>query len=263
MTSFPLFVFMISLFVTTPVLAIPSLPSSFYGTVKVNNANVPDGTAIQALIGGQVYGQGVTQTYQGDSVYVLNVQGDNADTATQDGGREGDTIQFKIGGVLAEQTAVWHVGTNTNLNLTASSSGTISTPAPTSSSVPTQTALVVIKPSRTPTSVIQAGEKTPTEPAQPAIGATQTAQPVQIATSQVATKTGQPTQIPTLQVATKAGQPSPTFTSNMQPSPTLSAAKNETTNNTNYFTGGMALVLILVIAIIIGYLFRSFRKEVM
>jgi hypothetical protein len=214
--SLPLFVFTISLFITIPVLAIPSLPSSFYGKVKVNNANVPDGTAIQALIGGQVYGQGVTQTYQGDSVYILDVPGDNADTAAQDGGREGDTIQFKIGGVPAKQTAVWHVGTNANLNLTASSSsGIISTPAPTSSPVPTQTAIVPI----------------------------------------------QPTQIPTLQVATEAAQPSPALPSNEQPSPTPSTAKNETMNNTNYFTGVTVLVLIFVTAIIIGYLFFYFRRK--
>jgi hypothetical protein len=214
-TSFSLLIIMMSLFITTPVLAIPSLPSSFYGTVKVNDANVPDGTAIQALIGGQVYGQGVTQTYQGDSVYVLDVPGDNTDTAAQDGGREGDTIQFKIGGVPAKQTAVWHVGTNTNLNLTASSSGTINTPAPTSSPVPTQTAIVPI----------------------------------------------QPTQIPTLQVATEAAQPSPALPSNEQPSPTPSTAKNETMNNTNYFTGVTVLVLIFVTAIIIGYLFFYFRRK--
>ena len=240
-SSLFLIISIISLFITVPVLAIPSLPSSFYGTVKVNADKVPDGTAIQALIGGQVYGQGVTQTYQGDSVYILDVPDDNTDTAAQDGGREGDTIQFKIGGVLAKKTAVWHSGTNTNLNLTASSSGTINTPAPTSSPVPTQTAIVLIQPSPLSASIIQAVEKTPTDLAQAAIAATQ---------------------IQTLQAATKAAPSSPALGSNVQSSSALSTAKSETMNNTNYFIGAIVLVLIVVIAIIIGYLFLSFRREV-
>ena len=75
-------------------LAIPALPSSFYGSVKLNNANVPDGTVVQAFKGDLMIAQGYTQTYQGDSVYALDVPGDNTDTPAIDGGREGDTITF-------------------------------------------------------------------------------------------------------------------------------------------------------------------------
>ena len=153
-SSLSIIVFIISLFITVPVLAIPPLPSSFYGTVKVNNANVPDGTVIQVVVGGQVYAEEFTQTYQGNSVYALDVPGDNTDTAVQDGAREGDTVQFKIGGVLADQTAVWHTGTNVNLNLTASSTVPIITPQATPSPVPTQTAIVLIQPSSTPAASI-------------------------------------------------------------------------------------------------------------
>ena len=96
-SSLSLIVFVVSLFVATPVLAIPPLPSSFYGMVKVNSANVPDGTVIQTLIGGQVYAEGYTQTYQGNSVYALDVRGDDSGTATVDGGREGETIQLEDG----------------------------------------------------------------------------------------------------------------------------------------------------------------------
>ena len=141
--SLSLTVIVASLFFASPVWAIPTLPSSFYGTVKVNYANVPDGTVIQALIGGQVYAEGYTQTYQGDSVYALDVRGDDSGTTTVDGGREGDTIQFKIGGVLAEQTAAWKTATNFTLNLTASTSSPILAPQATTTPVPTQTAIVV------------------------------------------------------------------------------------------------------------------------
>jgi hypothetical protein len=79
-----------------PALAIPPLPSSFYGTVQVDGQNVPDHTVVQALIDGQAYGEGRTQTHEGASVYHLDVLGDDTDTAPHDGGREGDTIQFEI-----------------------------------------------------------------------------------------------------------------------------------------------------------------------
>jgi hypothetical protein len=122
-----------------PALAIPPLPSSFYGTVQVGGKNVPDHTVVQALTDGQAYGQGRTQTHEGISVYHLDVLGDDTDTAARDGGREGDTIQFEIGGVLAEQTGTWHSGTNVELNLTGSGFDSPATPPPTPSPVPTQT----------------------------------------------------------------------------------------------------------------------------
>jgi hypothetical protein len=76
--------------------------------------NVPDHTVVQALIDGQAYGEGRTQTHEGASVYHLDVLGDDTDTArtqthegasvyhldvlgddtdtaAHDGGREGDT----------------------------------------------------------------------------------------------------------------------------------------------------------------------------
>lgn len=166
----------VSLLITLPALAVPTLPSSFYGSVKVNNSNVPDGTSIQALIGGQVYAEGFTQTYEGGSVYSLDVKGDDTDTAAQDGGREGDTIQFKIGGALAGQTGVWHTGTNVMLNLTTTTSEPIGTPEATTTPYPTQTAITVIQPSPMPTSTRQASVS-PTPTAQPSLVATQPVQP--------------------------------------------------------------------------------------
>lgn len=125
--------------VTIPVLAIPPLPSSFYGTVQVDGQNVPDDTIVRALIGGQAYGECRTQTHEGASVYHLDVLGDDTDTATLDGGHEGDTIQFEVGGVLVNETGTWHSGTNVELNLTASDARSLATPPPTPSPVPTQT----------------------------------------------------------------------------------------------------------------------------
>ena len=83
---------------TSVVFAVPPLPSSMYGTVTVNNENVPDGTVIEALINNQVVAYAYTQTYQGNSVYSLDVPGDDSSTTEIEGGIDDDAITFKIGG---------------------------------------------------------------------------------------------------------------------------------------------------------------------
>jgi hypothetical protein len=197
--------------------------------VKVNNANVPDGTVIQALIGGQVYAEGFSQTYQGDSVYALDVRGDDADTPAQDGGREGDTIQFKIGGAVASQTGVWHGGTNANLNLTASASVPMPTPQATPSPVPTQTDIILIQPSPTLTSIVQSS---PT-----------------------------PTSIVQASPTPKALNPSvPPATTGVQPSPT--PAPSGTKNGSASITQVVVIVLVILAAGVIGYtLWKLPRKK--
>jgi len=133
-------------------LAFPALPSSFYGTVKVNDANVLDGTVVQAFNGERMVAQGYTQMYQGDSVYSLDVPGDNTDTVVMDGGREGETITFKVGGVLANEAGIWHSATSVSLNLTVTSATTLMAPQVTPTELPTQTPLVIIQlASSTPT----------------------------------------------------------------------------------------------------------------
>jgi len=172
LSLFPI-VIALSLFLATPALAIPPFPSSFYGTVKANNENVPDGTLVQALIGGQVYAKGFTQTYQGNSVFALDVPGDDTDTATMDGGRDGDIVQFKVGGAAADQTAAWRVGTNVALNLTVSSSEPIEAPQVPPSPIPTQTNIVLVQqPSAIPPA---ASEDSPASalPAQPSLVSTE------------------------------------------------------------------------------------------
>ena len=106
----------------SPTQAFPVLPSSFYGTVRLDGVNVAPGTSIKALIENQVYADGETLLYEGHSVYSLTVPGDDSDTPEVDGGREGEQILFEIGGVVADQTGAWHSGTNVELNLTAATS---------------------------------------------------------------------------------------------------------------------------------------------
>jgi hypothetical protein len=132
---------LISLLVARPVHAFPPLPSSFHGTVKVNGENVPDGTLIQAMIHGQVYAEKQTYIFKGDSVYALVIPGDEAGSVVVEGESDGDTITFKIGARLADQTGLWKSGTNIALNLNAFTSATLIVPANTPTSLQTQTAL--------------------------------------------------------------------------------------------------------------------------
>ncbi len=103
-----------------PALAFPPLPSSFFGTVKINGANVPLGTVVSARINGVQYASTTVQLYQGNTVYSLDVPGEDTDVPGIQGGSEGNTIVFFIGSIQANQTGIWHSGTNTNLNLTGS-----------------------------------------------------------------------------------------------------------------------------------------------
>lgn len=175
------------LLLSTPAaaFAFPPLPSSFYGTVKLNAANLPDGTLIEALIDSKVIAFSQTETYQGSSIYSLDVAGDdNSTPAVVEGGVEGDRIQFRIGGILAGQTAVWHSATNIELNLNVSSGDTPLPPQPTSTRLPTQTPITVPPTPRPPTRTAIARTQAVVAPmltqifnTQAVVAATQTAVP--------------------------------------------------------------------------------------
>ena len=105
---------------SSPVDAVPPLPSSFWGTVTVNGASVPAGLPISAWINGVQYAVTTTLIYGSDSVYSLSVPGDDpSTTGIIEGGTEGQTIVFKIDQFSANQTGNWHVASNVSLNLSA------------------------------------------------------------------------------------------------------------------------------------------------
>lgn len=227
-------VILLSLFLTIPVLALPPFPSSFYGTVKVNGANVPDGTVIQALVAGQVHAEAYTQTYQGNSVFALDVAGDDPGTAALEGGREGDTIQFKIGGRIADQTAVWHGGTNIALNLTVASSEPISRPPAIPTPIPTQTEIIVlIRPSFTPSTSARSAFSVTSIPASP--------------------------------IATKPSQPLHAGTTNVQISSTHNAPKieHEKANRSGSVSPTAVVAIALPVVMVIGYTVWAFHKKKM
>ncbi|MGB9592698.1 MAG: hypothetical protein ACPL7R_01010, partial [Anaerolineae bacterium] len=100
----------------------PRLPSAFYGTVKLNGANVPNGTLVSAWINGVKYAETTTfmTTINSEqvSVYTITVPGDDPSTSGVEGGNEGDTVVFRVDTNLTDQTGTWHEGTDVALNLT-------------------------------------------------------------------------------------------------------------------------------------------------
>ena len=91
--------------------------------LKVDGSNVPTGTIVSAWINGVQYAFGTVQEYLGDTVYSLDVPGDDSSTTgIIEGGVDGDTIVFKIGDFEADQTAIWTVGRNSELNITVEDS---------------------------------------------------------------------------------------------------------------------------------------------
>ena len=106
----------------TPVYGqvLPPLPHAFYGAVKINDSPAPVGTQVEAR------GEGVRAGIEGNPIVTsavgsygspdpmgtkLVVQGDISD---------GATITFYVNGVSTGQTAVWHSGEVTELNLSVS-----------------------------------------------------------------------------------------------------------------------------------------------
>ena len=87
---------------------------------RLTASNVPAGTVVTARINGVQYASAVIATYLGDTVFSLNVPGDDTDSpGVIDGGVPGDTVVFYVGSRQAEQTAAWASGSNVPLNLTA------------------------------------------------------------------------------------------------------------------------------------------------
>ena len=72
-------------------------PNMFYGTVTLNDEAVPAGVAVSAYIDGDLRGSfEIVQT----GTYFVGVNGDGSD--------EGEIITFRICGVLADKTEIWH-----------------------------------------------------------------------------------------------------------------------------------------------------------
>ena len=102
---FGLLVLLLALSPVTPVVAL-GFGHGFYGTVKIDGVDAPEGTEITAQVDGITYAS-ITVTSPGS--YGLTVQGDIEEDAT---------THFYVDGQEADQTFPYHDGWTTELNLT-------------------------------------------------------------------------------------------------------------------------------------------------
>jgi hypothetical protein len=93
--------------------AADALTCRFTGTVRLDNARVPDGTIVAAIIGDEVYST-VTPTGYGDSTYAIEID-------PEDGAQypEGTKVVFRVDGCDADQTGFVKAGENIRMDLTA------------------------------------------------------------------------------------------------------------------------------------------------
>ena len=117
------------------------IPHAFLGLATINGFPAADGTVVAALVDGR---QVAAKSVSGGSYPVLLVEPNNDSFV-------GKTVTFTIGGIPANETALWTQGEVTELTLSAS-------PSP---GTPTATPV----PAPTPTPVIVVGDKG--EPGQP------------------------------------------------------------------------------------------------
>ncbi|MBU0846438.1 hypothetical protein KKH23_04560 [Patescibacteria group bacterium] len=99
--------------------AVPQMPHQFYGTVTIDGAAAPDGVLVEAKIDGETYLS--TDTLGGQYGYapLFKVPTDDPDIVGVEGGVNGDTVEFYVGGVLATPTYIFETGGTTNLPLVA------------------------------------------------------------------------------------------------------------------------------------------------
>ncbi|MBI5944541.1 MAG: hypothetical protein HY864_09245, partial [Chloroflexi bacterium] len=108
-------------------LAAPPLPSSFWGTVTLDGAAVPAGTMVSARINGVQYASVAVTINSGAAYYSLKVPGDDPETpGIIEGGVSGNTVAFYIGSYRADQTATWQSGPNVRVDLTSTTTHTLS-----------------------------------------------------------------------------------------------------------------------------------------
>jgi hypothetical protein len=108
-----------TLLVAASAVAVPPLPFNSYGTVTIDGEDVPAGTPVRAWCAGVQYGSTETSFYEGQSVYAIDVRGDDLDQPGTDGCYAGETVTYTVDGLTADQSATWVSGSQVEVNLTA------------------------------------------------------------------------------------------------------------------------------------------------
>lgn len=100
----------------------PNPPSRIVGSVKIDGANAPANSVVEAKIG--TVGCGVTNTFSSgsESRYALDVQAATAGSTAC--GTDGATITFYVNGIKANETGTWQNYALGTVNLTVTTTPT-------------------------------------------------------------------------------------------------------------------------------------------
>lgn len=127
-----------------PALAVPPMPSDFWGYVTIDGSPAPAGTVVRATVNGVSF-QATASNSGGQALYLLSVNGDDLSTAPVEGGTENQAITFQVGGTAVAQTGVWRSGSNVQLNLARTSvPATISSVSPSSAARGSSVAVTIV-----------------------------------------------------------------------------------------------------------------------
>jgi hypothetical protein len=92
----------------------PALPSSFYGEVFVNGQYAPAGAVVSEWIDGEKVASTTVEYFEDEDAYVYAMK-ISSDGLIEDGA----SIEFRYQDKYpAAETGSWHLGTNTELDLT-------------------------------------------------------------------------------------------------------------------------------------------------
>ena len=106
-----------------------------WGRVTIDGEPAADDTAVTAWIDGVQYAS--TLTING--WYSIDVPADDPETPAKEGGENGDTVVFRVDGLVADQTGAWVSLAAPWIDLTVSTSTPTPTHTPTPTSTPTPT----------------------------------------------------------------------------------------------------------------------------
>ncbi len=102
-----------------PAGAVPPIPATFFGRVDSSTTGLPmpSGSVVEARVAGVVIGRTTAFLSGTDTVYVLDVPGDDTSTPQKDGAVAGEEMVFTVNGVAGKTLATWQSGVLTLKNL--------------------------------------------------------------------------------------------------------------------------------------------------
>lgn len=145
-TQVLIILFLVSILLATPVVALPLMPHVFYGSVFIDGSAAPNGLSVTATIAGVTFPSPVTTlTVNGQYGYdfQFKVLADDAETPVKEGGVDGDVITFKVDGLVAG-SHIFKIGDVTRFDLSVTNPSSPSFPPLARRSLPDPSTLAMV-----------------------------------------------------------------------------------------------------------------------